>query len=799
MAEIQLHFDSKIDIATGISAQTKRWCNRSLNWSAFVNMLSQPIVTKETYRQFMEASKAIQGQIKDVGGYVGGRLKNGKRGKNDVEYRSIITLDIDFSYAEFWWDFTLMFSNAAVIHSTHKSGPKNYRHRLIMPLSRTVTPEEYQAVSRYIAGCMNISLFDQTTFDVNRLMFWPSISADQEYFFQYQDGPFLDVDRILNSYDDWHNVEEWPRADTEDKIVRDVKKQEDPLSKNGVIGAFCRSYSIQDAIETFLPEEYVRVDDNRYTYLHGTTAGGLVIFEDKFAYSFHSTDPACGKLCNAFDLVRIHKFGGRDTEENLDDDKNSTKALEEFALKDPVIRKQLAVERYESARSEFSGSDYEPEPAEDDDMSWTSELECDKKGTPKSSAGNLNTILRNDRVLKDLFATNEFDRKPYIMHSAPWRNITRPEPVRDVDFAGVRNYIECFYEISSSSKIDDAVKLRMERNKFHPVRDYISKQQWDGKKRIDTLLIDYFGADDNAYTRASIRKMLTAAVARVFEPGIKFDTALILVGPQGTYKSTFIRKLGMRWFSDTFTTVQGKESFEQIQGRWLIEMAELSGLKKAEVESIKHYISKCSDTFRPAYARTTENFERQCVFFGTTNSKDFLRDPTGNRRFLPIDVHTERAARSVADDLAQDEVDQIWAEAYQLYKSGEPLYLSREENLMAAAEQEKHSETDERKGVIEEFLNKPYPADWKKMDIYERKRWLDDPLAKKGTMERYVVCAAEVWCECFGRDKADMTRYNTKEINDILKSLKDWEYVNSTMNFPLYGKQRYYRRKDSLM
>ena len=166
---------------------------------------------------------------------------------------------------------------------------------------------------------------------------------------------------------------------------------------------------------------------------------------------------------------------------------------------------------------------------------------------------------------------------------------------------------------------------------------------------------------------------MAAAVARVFEPGIKFDTALILVGEQGTYKSTFVKKLGMEWFSDTFTTVQGKESFEQIQGAWLIEMAELSGLKKAEVESIKHYISKREDMFRPAYGRTVETYKRQCVFFGTTNNKDFLRDPTGNRRFMPIDVRPEYATKSVNDDLTQDEVNQIWAEAYQLYLAKEPL------------------------------------------------------------------------------------------------------------------------------
>ena len=250
----------------------------------------------------------------------------------------------------------------------------------------------------------------------------------------------------------------------------------------------------------------------------------------------------------------------------------------------------------------------------------------------------------------------------------PWRKIQGIEPMRDVDYSGIRNYIECIYGITSSQKIDDAIAIAVEKFSFHPIRDYINNLNWDGTHRIDSLLIDYFGADDSLYTRASIRKALCAAVARVFNPGTKYDMVLVLVGPQGTYKSTFFKRLGMAWFSDTFSTFQGKESFEQLQGAWLIEMAELSGLKKAEVEQVKQYISKCEDMFRPAYGRTIETYKRQCVFFGTTNNMDFLKDPTGNRRFNPVDAHIERRTKHVIYDLTQSEVDQIWAEAYVLWK-----------------------------------------------------------------------------------------------------------------------------------
>lgn len=796
----KLEYDGNLSIAIGLNVSSKVWKNTKITWSNLVQKLATPVVTAETYKRFINATKEEQSKIKDVGGFVGGFLTNGRRDKTNVLYRQLITLDIDFSHENFWWDFTMLFDCAAVIHSTHKSCPEKPRHRLIIPLDREVSQEEYQAIARKVAGDLNIDLFDQSTFDVNRLMFWPSVSSDMEYYFEFQDGPFLEADYILGLYNDWHDTSEWPTAtDSTDVIMQAIKKQEDPEDKKGIIGVFCRTYTIQEAIETFLSDVYTPAGEGRYTYINGSTAAGLIVYDDKFAYSHHGTDPAGGRLCNAFDLVRIHKFGHLDTgKEKEDKDKKSFKVMEEFASKDSTTKKHIAEEKFAEAKFEFA-EEAKAEVPEEYDTSWTEELDANTKGEYDNSANNLNIIIQHDQFLKDVFKLNIFDNKRYVTRSLPWRKVDTVEPLRDVDYSGVRNYIECVYGIVSSQKVDDALALEFEKKKFHPIREYICAQKWDGIPRVNTLLIDYFGAEDNAYTRAAIRKTLCAAVARVFEPGIKFDTALILVGEQGTYKSTFVKKLGMEWFSDTFTTVQGKESFEQIQGAWLIEMAELSGLKKAEVESIKHYISKREDMFRPAYGRTVETYKRQCVFFGTTNNKDFLRDPTGNRRFMPIDVRPEYATKSVNDDLTQDEVNQIWAEAYQLYLAKEPLYLVGDEDIIAKIEQHKHSEADERKGIIEEYLNTKFPDDWDKMDLYDRRRWLEDPLSKNGTVQKDFVCIAEVWCECLGKDKTEMSRYNTREVNEILRSLPEWEAIASTKNFPLYGKQKYYKRKDSLL
>lgn len=799
MAEFNLIYDDKIDIATGLSFNTKVWKNKKVLWSKIVAKLSTAVQTAETYKEFISANKEEQGRIKDVGGFVGGFLINGKRRKDAVSYRQLVTLDIDFSHENFWWDFTMLYDCAAVIHSTHKSTPEKPRHRLIIPLNREVSAEEYEPIARRIAGDMNIELFDQSTYEVNRFMFWPSVSKDMELYFEFQDGPWLDADEILNSYDNWKNVKEWPCSSVQKTGVQlQIEKQGDPTEKKGIIGAFCRTHTIQDAIATYLSDVYEEAGEDRYTYIKGSTAAGAIVYDDKFLYSHHGTDPAGGRLCNAFDLVRIHLFGHLDKgNEKEDKQRPSFKAMEELATKDKAVKREIADERFAEARLDFENP---VEIDENYDNSWTEDLAVNTKGEYDNSAPNINLILQNDQILKNCYTLNTFDFRRYVLRDTPWRKLeSKDEPMRDVDYSGIRNYIECVYGIASSMKIDDAFAIEVERHRFHPIKKYIQSTKWDGVKRVDTLLIDYFGCEDTAYTRAVIRKSLCAAVARVFEPGTKFDMVLILVGAQGTYKSTFIRKLGVNWFSDTFTTVQGKEAYEQLQGAWIIEMAELSALKKSEVESIKQFISKCDDAFRPAYGRTVEIYKRQCVFFGTTNDTDFLKDSTGNRRFNPVDIHPEFATKSVKDDMDDYVVSQIWAEAFEMWKNGETLYFDENETILARSEQHKHTATDERRGVIESFLEKLLPEDWDKKDLYDRRTWLDDPLAKNGVYKRDFICVAEIWCECLAKDKTDMSRYNTREINDILRSLPEWEFVPSTKIFPIYGKQKYYKRKDSLL
>lgn len=798
---------NNLTIAVGASAKTKIWKNKNFTWTGLVARLSECVKTNETAKEFASATKEDRHTIKDVGGYVGGYLRNGRRNPTNVVYRQLLTLDLDFANMHFWDDFQLTFDCAAVVHSTHSHTATNPRLRLVMPVNREVTADEYVAISRKVAGMLDIELFDNTTFEPNRLMFWPSMPCDVEYYFKAQDGQWLDADAILATYADWRDTSLWPTSQAYIKESNSkAAKQEDPESKKGVVGAFCRTFSITAAIEKYLSEVYISTDlADRYTYTKGSTAAGLIVYDDKFAFSHHGTDPCSGKLCNAFDLVRLHLFGEMD----MDNDggkltgvkAKSFAAMENLARKDPDVKMLIAKERLDDAKDDFNAGIGTGESVEltEADIEWMKDLEVDAKGAYLSTAANLNLIFRNDIRLKSKFLYNEFDNKRYIAPGVPWRNVAEVECIKGVDLSGLRNYIEVIYGISSTNKIADALALEFEKGKFHPIREYLNGLDWDGETRLDNLLIDFLGARDCAYSREAIRKVLVGAVSRIFEPGCKFELVLTLIGVEGVGKSTIFKKLGRNWFSDSFHTMSGREAFEQLQGAWIIEMAELSGFKKSDTEAIKHFISKQEDTFRPAYGETIETYPRQCVFVATTNEVEFLKGTTGNRRFLPVDCDPTRITLDIWEEMDEYYIDQVWAEAMYRYREGEKLYLSHTGRMSAVEEQRKHTLYDHRAGLIENYLSKSLPSTWANLDIDDRRLYISgyndqwDKLEKK---PREFVCVAEIWCECLGRHREDMDRYKTRDINEILRGLDGWEATNQVRTFPIYGKQKYFRRKE---
>ncbi|AMG33632.1 virulence-associated E family protein [Staphylococcus saprophyticus] len=793
----QLQYDRDITYAYASSRLAKNWTNHNMAWSDFLTKLSQTVRTKESLIEYNKMSKSEQSDIKDVGGFVGGYLKEGRRQAGQVMNRSMLTLDLDYAAQDMTDIMGMFYDFAYAVYSTHKHRTTSPRLRLVVPLKRNVNADEYEAVGRKVADMVGMEYFDDTTYQPHRLMYWPSTSSDADFYFDYEDHPMLDPDKILNQYNDWSDTLEWPTSSREEsRTQRLADKQGDPEEKPGIVGAFCRAYSIEDAIEAFIPERYEYHSENRYTFHEGSTAGGLVLYENgKFAYSHHNTDPVSSQLVNSFDLIRIHLFGAQDEDVDEKTPINrmpSYKAMAEKVRKDKQVSKQLVNDKINDAFEDFDAIDSE---GLDTNSEWNETLEITAKGAFKSSIPNIEIILRNDPNLKGKVAFNAFTKQIECLGKTPWNSESKIRQWQDGDDSSLRGYIEKVYDIHHSGKTKDAIISVAIQNQYHPVKDYLNNLEWDGQPRLERLFIKYLGVEDTKVNRTTTRKALTAGVARVMEPGCKFDYMLTLYGPQGVGKSALLKKLGGAWFSDSLVSVTGKEAYEALQGVWLMEMAELAATRKAEVEAIKHFISKQIDRFRVAYGHYIEDFPRQCIFIGTTNKVDFLRDETGGRRFWPMTVNPDNVEVKWSK-ITKHDIDQIWAEAVHFYNEGEELYLDPELEKEMRDIQSKHTEESPYVGIIEEFLNTKLPTNWNELSIFDRRRYYQGdvdmlPTGNVDYVERDKVCALEVFVECFGKDKGDSRQMmEVKKITNAIRQLGDWKvYEGNKTGKIRFGKE----------
>ncbi|MDU2148155.1 MAG: virulence-associated E family protein [Paeniclostridium sordellii] len=802
--------DKLINIAIGRSRKEINYVNKSISYLDFINnYLKDTKYTKENYKEYINFSKDIQDNIKDVGGFVGGFLKDGKRRKDTVINRSLVTLDADFAYKNMIEDIEKNCDFAMCIYTTHKHTKENPRFRIVIPLSYEVDPIEYEAIARKLAFNIGIDYFDDTTYSPSRLMYFPSTSKDGDYVFKIIDKAWLNPKDILNSYENYKDESSWPFSSrTKKKVINSNTNtpKENPRLKEGIIGAFCRVYNVFDVIEKYLSNIYKKGDsDYRYTYINGSSSNGLIIYENgDFAYSHHSTDVCLDKLCNSFDLLRLHKFSNLDEKVSVDTPINKLPSyinMIEFISKDEKVILELGNSKLKQAKEDFK--DLYNLNEDNNENIWITKLEVDKKGMYKASNKNIVTILENDINLKGKIAYNLFSNRTMVKGDLPWRSVSdkvRGDIWQDSDDANLRVYIDITYGIVAPYKINDGLAIIEKKNKYHPIIDYLNSNTWDKVSRVDTLMIDYLGAEDCEYTRNVTRKMLVAAVSRVFNPGIKFDYMLVLVGRQGIGKSYIINLLGREWYSDSLNTVYGKEAYEQLQNAWILEMAELSATKKADAEAIKHFISKTEDSYRQAYGRRVDTFKRQCVFFGTTNENEFLKDRTGNRRYWPLMVGVNKPLRNLFKDLNKNEINQIWAEALYLYKCGEKLILEGEVEREANLKQEQHLESNSKEGMIREFLNMKLPKSWDKMDVFERRIYIGEGngLREEGCIIRDKVCSTEIWVELFGGDMKMFYKGNAREINDILRKIDGWSALKNgagKLRFgKIYGVQRAFIR-----
>jgi len=814
---IKLKHDGELHIFTGKSRIIRKedkstyWHNEEITWSKLVTRLTTTKRTPERFVAYMGLEKRKQDQVKDVGGFIGGHFKGTQRKKKDLLYRELITLDIDDYGNNFWTAYELSeFGDyAACIYTTHKHSSAKPRYRLVIPLSRGVMDDEYQAISRKIADRLGLGKykgFDRSTFDYSRLMYWPSTSSDGEFIGKYIDAPWLDPDMVLGMYEDWKDISSWPfKSKTDDISYKNkAKLQEDPREKQGWVGAFCRAYDVHQAIQEFLPDTYTQSDisDDRYTYNQGSTSNGMVVYDDGlYCFSNHGTDPARGRLCNAFDLVRLHKFGLHDKPEDNDTPAHKTASYQKMLDWCPTqkqVKKALLEMKMKEVSEDFKGltgdgevdlSDILGESNLVPNSDWMEKLEVGKtKGKQAvilDTRDNLVLILDNE--LKGAVGDDLLMQRRVVRKNLPWRTVKKGKYWTDTDDSQLRKLVESKYEINNASKVDDALRVIADKNAFHPIKQYVEAIKWDGTERVEELLIDFFGAEDSEYVRQVMRKTLVGAIARVYNPGCKFDTMPVLIGKQGTYKSTFWKKLGGEWFSESFSfhlIGSGNKAVEQIVGYWIVEIGEMTGMKKAEQEGVKQFLARTKDDVRMAYAKNVATYLRQNIFVGSTNNDEFLTDDSGNRRYWPVKLGQSEPMKHVWFDL-DSIVGQIWAEAKYYYDQGEELKLPNHLDETAKEIQAMHMEYDPRQEMLEAYLDTPIPDDFRTWNIYKRREYLfqTDELAPTHTgKKRHKIMIHEIAEELLKMKIEEINSFNTKPIHAMMSKLKGWKKTTVKIN-----------------
>ncbi len=526
------------------------------------------------------------------------------------------------------------------------------------------------------------------------------------------------------------------------------------------------------------------------------------IGEGKWLYSFHATDPASRLLCNSFDLVRIHKF------KELDDEaKDGTPASRlpsylamcKFAMEDKKVRAEFENEQLEKARKEFgettitvSGPENQKREEKLSDGSWRMKLtRSSNTGLIDRTINNALLILENAEEFKGKVVFDRFSNRFLIKEALPWgrKDEHYPKLWSDNDDAELRGHFEKYYEgFKGVAIINDALTILKNRMSTNVARDYFESLSWDGKPRLDTLIIDYLGAEDNEYTRQTIRKALTAVVARaITEISIKFDNMIILTGKQGIGKSTLLSKLAGEWFTDNIVDFNSKDTLLLLQNCIIAEVPELQGFNKADSNRLKQFLGQKTDKYRAPYERREEEHPRHCVFFGTTNDDEFLRDSTGNRRYWPIQVGINKTTKNVFIDL-EKERDQIWAEAVTRFRIGEPLYLIGDVLKEAEKEQSARLIIDPWESIIQEYLSRKIPQDWFDRSIEQQKNyWLFNSDDNVDLVERDRICTSEILTICLNIEPKRQTSVDRKRIIDVLKNCRTLSFKKNVRFGKSYG------------
>lgn len=714
--------------------------------------------------------------------YLPGELKNHHRKSVNVINRSVITLDLDGALeggfealCGFLSDFYYFW------HTTYSHSEEKPSYRFLVPLTEPVTPGQYGDLVRQIIAANPQASIDAASAKPAQIMFTPACKDPFSYDYGVHEGSLVNGAQWLASVNGGESVVPLGRLD----------KKGEPAEAPGIVGQFNRAYpNLDELIAVFeLPYELDGASGRyRYTGSSATATPGMRELDERpgLYYSWHAHDPAAGYAQNAFDLVRIHKFGHLDTEYKGPVNRApSYTACRDFLDTHKDFNKRAAAQAYETVVSSLSdqenGGAERTTPAREthtnvevltteeiDNTQWVSQLEVDRKtGKFVDSLSNLTLIFDNDPKMKGV---GWCERGEYFTEADPhnWPNTKQSPKLTENQKVLLRNRYEKVYGLRVPP--ERLVQIFAERkvvNSFDPVRVYLESLHWDGNKRMETCLP---GVEDTEYNRMVARKVLLAAVARTFEPGVKVDEALILVGPEGTGKSSWIKEMS-KGFSVEFQNIESKDTIQILSETWIAMAEESEVVAKSDFNRLKSFLTQNSDTYRVPYAVEPETRLRRWVVWGSTNDMELLRERDGNRRFLMVECVRPRDF----DLLTPEYVDQIWAEAVHAYMMGESHVMNSYERELARSAREQHIHSDALTESIAEHLRLPITSDW-----HEKKpetlrsivgQWNVDVIGSTGDKERDFITPKEVWVEVEGMSLADFTLRNQSRVKDSLQAL----------------------------
>lgn len=749
-----------LDIVTAPNRDSKHWKASTISWRDLVAWTDSPADHKE------------------CGNYVLGTLRGSVRSKSTIQTRSALTLDADNAVASLPALVELTLGCLGLVHTTFQSSPKQPRYRVILPLSRSVAPDEYHALATVVMDHLGAKQFDPGSVQPERYMFMPSAHTPEHFARYVLEGEPLDPDEWLSEYDGDLSGREAPTVH---------KNKRDPFTLEGVVGAFNRAYSIAEAIKQFdLP--YTPVGENHWTLAGSRSTAGLNLIAEGLVFSHHVTDPAWNRTCSAFDLVRVHLFGELDADSS--DQTPVTRLPSHIAMAEMASTDALVIR-------ELVGSDFAAEMADiaadiDHDAAahWEDQLRWDRAGRMRDTMENWDKVTANEPVFQ-LFMYNELTGTVEVSGDLPWRPLTQGGAIlSSADRAALCHHLERKFKVRPArSFVDEMIAIKAQNRFVNPLRDWLVSLVWDGVERLETCLP---GVRPTAYTRMVARKSLVAAVSRVMEPGIKWDHTLIFQGMEGVGKSYWVDKMA-KGYSAGLGRIGDKDTLLTMQRSWIMFADEGFSLKKADADAQKEFLTKTEDVYRMPYDREPQVHKRHCVIWGTTNDEVFLRRQEGNRRFLIVNCEDKVDFST----LTPDYVDQVWAEAMHLYRAGEVLFLSDDEATTAKEQREHFTEEDSMAGVLEAWLNTLVPLEWETMTPAARMDWVSATRNGYGEPGEFPIrrtCTRQLWFEALGQT-LEPRMLDLLQIGKSLKLVPGWAPSPGRHRFGVYGPQNLYVRQ----